>query len=135
LRRARQAPNSSLVKVGPYWGLKEWWPKGIVSAGAPSKPKKRRKKPAKTTKRQGDAPDSAEAKQTKPKQAATTRIEEFLRSKSGAEWSAQDIAANFSMNTNVTMMLLGKLVKTGHIQKTNDGTFRYASDSRKAAVQ
>lgn len=139
LNRARKAPNSAIVKLGSHWGLKDWYPKGIVSAAAPpaTKAKKRKKKAGKTAK-SSDVPQTASegaSTSSGPKTAprATTpaieRIETLLKSEPKAEFSAQDIATNFAMNAQVTAMLLGKLVKAGHVEKTQSGTFRYSTQA------
>src|ERR1700678_661330 len=51
LNRARKLPSSPLLKLGSHWGLKSWYPKGIISSsiGAPAKKtKKKQRKPSKT---------------------------------------------------------------------------------------
>lgn len=144
LKRARKAPNSSIVRVGSHWGLKEWWPKGIVSSGAPAKPqKKRKKKPAKTGKTaeaSGTAPavpkttpQPKNSRQSAPN--ATKQMEMLLRSEPKAEFSAEDMAANYSLHLRVAMMLLGKLIKEGRAEKTEAGKYRYPATRQAAVVQ
>ena len=125
MNRARKTPNSSLVKIGSYWGLKEWYPKGIVSAGAPASPKKKKKKPAKASAKV--APKTAK----KPGES----IADLLSNNPFQEFEAGDIARNFGMNPKVVQMVLGKLIQQNRAVKTANGAYQHPSGNATAATQ
>lgn len=134
LTRARKSPNSGIVKVGKHWGLASWYPKGIVS-GATAAPARKAKR-----KRAGKAakPSTPVASATPPtwnatpqpvpistaKSGATDGIASLLRSHPGKDFSGPEIATQFSLNTSVAYMLLGKLVSKHQVEKTPEGKYR-----------
>jgi hypothetical protein len=132
LNRARKLPASPLLKLGSFWGLKTWYPKGIVSGiGTPAKKaKKKSRKPAK-------------AAESKPKETATVqrpepvkpgvvltmsgakdKILEMLTMNPHLEFTAKDLAAQFGQEPQKVYLILGNLGRARKIEKTASGAYR-----------
>jgi hypothetical protein len=122
LYRARKMPNSPIVKLGNHWGLKEWYPKGIVSANFAEQTKKRPKKKArKASKTASSAGDSQAPTQ---KVATMAKIIDTIKTSSSGVLSKQDLAERFSMNPNGMAGLLTRLVNRGDLEETPHGGYR-----------
>lgn len=134
LNRARKLPNSQLVKLGIYWGLKPWYPKGVVSgiAGPSKKGKKKQRKPAKAN---GPKPsETASIKHPQPVKpgseltasGAKDKILEMLTINPHLEFTAQELAAEVGYSISQTPLILANLVRAGKAQKTADKKYRLA---------
>jgi len=140
LNRARRTPNTAIVKLGSHWGLKDWYPKGIISAAAPATAKKKKKKAA-TKSAQGSGSNPSSEPQAKKPQLVRSKIKpgiliaHFLSTNPGKEFSAEELATRFSMNTKVAQMVLGKLISQGKVEKTSTGKYRCPIEHPIAAAQ
>ena len=119
LTRASKSSDSPIVKLDrSYWGLAEWYPSGMRTVGTPEKRSNKR--------RRGRPRKSAEAipKLQESGPGAVTRISQFIRSKPGTEFSAEDITAPANVSLRVARLMLGKLVASKQVERTHAGKFR-----------
>jgi hypothetical protein len=123
LIRASKPFDSPILKLDrSYWGLAEWYPTGMRTAGTPEKRSYRRRK--------GPPRKSASAAEPRAKDSGpgpVSRIAQVLRSKPGAEFSAEDIAAPANVSLQVTRLMLGKLVAQKAAEKTIGGKYKAAT--------
>ena len=119
LNRARKTPNSPIVKLGNYWGLKDWYPKGIVSANFAEHTKKRRKKKA----RKSASPPVKEPV-TVPEESLEKRIEAFAWKNMGGIVNFKQVVEAFpGMKPAVASMNLARIAKKCGWNKTTDGGY------------
>jgi hypothetical protein len=138
LSRARKTPNSSFVKLGAYWGLKDWYPKGIVSAAAAERPAKRKKK--KTQKSSAKAGSTANSPTQKPQlvhnqPGLMARLGEYLKGSPGIQFTVEGLGEKYGMQTNAMAGILARLANKGAVEKLPDGKYRYPIEHSVAAVQ
>lgn len=121
LNRARKTPNSPIVKLpGNYWGLKEWYPKGIISANLSEHTKKRRKKKARKT---ANSPVTHQPNTT-PEESLEKRIEAFAWENMGGIVNFKQVVEAFpGMKPAVASMNLGRIAKKCGWNKTTDGGY------------
>jgi hypothetical protein len=134
LNRARKLPSSPLVKLGAHWGLKGWYPKGIVSGiAAPSKKgKKKSRKSAKAS--EPNSAVEAKAKKAEPVMAgfgltasgAKDKVLEMLTINPGLEFRARQFAEEFGQDVRTTNLILANLVRAHKAEKTASGSYRLA---------
>ena len=129
LTRATRAGNG-IVKLDKHWGLSDWYPAGLRS-GAQTQEK--RKAPSK--KRRKNREERASKPESKTQVPATVqtgtkpkdRIVQVLRNQPGMELSLEELAKYLGMHVRVTGMVLGKMIKQNHVQKTTTGKYRLAA--------
>jgi hypothetical protein len=142
LNRARKIASSPLLKLGSHWGLKSWYPKGIISGiGAPAKKaKKKQRKPAKAA--ESKPKETATVKQPEtPKKAAVVvpmagakdKILSLLTMNPHLEFTAKNLADECGLETQKVYLIVGNLGRSGKIEKTASGSYR-APRAAKAAV-
>jgi hypothetical protein len=131
LNRARKLPLSPLVKLGAHWGLKSWYPKGIISGiAAPSKkPKKKQRKTAKAPDSKTSEPAAIKHPAVKPgweltASGAKDKILEMLTINPHADFLARELAKEFGQDIRQTHLILANLVRARKIEKTGDGKYR-----------
>jgi hypothetical protein len=124
LNRARKTPNSPIVKLpGNYWGLKEWYPKGIISANLSEHTKKRRKKKSRKASKTTQSVVANTAGDSHPtrKIGTMTKIMDTFKTSASGFFSTQELADRFSMNPNGMAGLLARLVNQGDLEKAPNG--------------
>ncbi len=120
LIRASRVSGSPIVKLDrSYWALASWYPASMRTSGTPEKRSYKRRK--------GRGRKSESAKEAKQKESGpgpVSRITQVLRSKPGAEFSAEDIATPANLSLQVTRLMLGRLVASKAAEKTSTGKYR-----------
>lgn len=131
LNRARKIPSSPLLKLGSHWGLKSWYPKGIISSvGAPAKKaKKKQRKPAKTAESKPKETATVQPEQVKPAvvltmSGAKDKILEMLTINPHLEYTAKDLAKQFGIEPQKVYLILGNLGRARKIEKMANGAYR-----------
>jgi hypothetical protein len=120
LIRASKPYDSPIVKLDrSYWGLAEWYPAGMRTAGTPEKRSYKRRK---VRSRKSDS--TAEPKQKDAGPGPVSRITQVLRSKPGSEFSVEDIATPANVSVRVTRLMLGRLIAGKQAEKTAGGKYR-----------
>jgi hypothetical protein len=124
----RLRKSGDVMKIGTAWGLPSWYP-ALVRAGVgdTNKPAKRRPgRPRKTDAENSGRPKLLKGTRRKMKSEPSPidNIDWFLSS-SPESYTSEQIRSETKMsNLRVTEMLLGKLVKRGTVEKTEDGKYR-----------
>ena len=131
LDRLRKA--GEIVKIGTAWGLPSWYP-ALMRAGvadATKSSKRARGRPRKVVpKTKGPKlVSTCSSRGAKPKgqPKSTDVIDLFLRNNPSPHTSEEIRVAARMGNLRVTEMLLGRMIKSGKVQKTEDGKYRKAS--------
>jgi hypothetical protein len=126
--------GGEVLRFKDGWGLTEWYPAHIRSAtpvGAP----KRGKKKAKAKKSKSSAVQAeTQAIITAPKPIGA-KIIDVLRSGKKSEYSLADIGEQVGMKIFGTRLHVGKLVKAGKIEKTQNDMYRSPTPKLVAASQ
>ncbi len=119
LIRASRAGNGIVKLDRSYWALAEWYPASMRTAGTTERrPYKRRKG------RQRKSESTGEPKQKASAPGAVSRITQVLRSKAGAEFSAEEIATPANLSLRVTRLMLGRLMASKAAERTPTGKYR-----------
>jgi len=142
LNRARRSPNSPLVKLGGHWGLKEWYPKGIISAAKGPQSKKAKKKNRKATSSGSKLKEQAYAKGPQPvaevvisaDRNPAERVLEILRVNSSVAFSVQKIAEMLTLKPSSVNLILGNLTRGHKVDKKADGKYIAVTSQMSAAV-
>ncbi|HTV59275.1 MAG TPA: hypothetical protein VMJ93_10420 [Verrucomicrobiae bacterium] len=112
--------GAGIVKLDrSHWGLAEWYPRGVASGASSRSNGKKRQKPGPKPK---ERTQQVEAKTATASGTVPQRLWDALN-KPGVELSAQEIAAKAGTKSNVAMMLLGKWIKSGEVEKTAAGKY------------
>jgi hypothetical protein len=136
LDRLRKA--GEVVKLGTSWGLPAWYP-ALMRAGSSGDKAPRRK--ARVTGRsrkvasKNDGPKLLSAKDSEPdrdseqeaKRSPSATIDWFLRDNPGPHSPEEVKDATKTVSVRVARLLLGQLVKSGKVFKTEDGKYLKAS--------
>lgn len=120
LDRLRKA--GEVVKIGTAWGLPSWYP-ALMRAGAGDNAE--HKKPRRGRPRKSGPNGAPKQKNSSP--GAMSRIAQVLRSKPGAEFSAEDLATAANLSLRVTRLMLGRLVAQKAAEKTPGGKYKAAA--------
>jgi hypothetical protein len=105
----RLRKNGEFVKIGDAWGLPEWYP-AHIRAGL-SQPAKQPNKKAPQPKLLTDGGPQA-------------AVQRFFTSRQGREFSSKDAAQSLGLKLQTVSLIVGKLVHSGVLEKTENGMFR-----------
>ncbi len=121
LTRATKSHTSPILKLDrSYWGLADWYPTGLRSSGnADKRVEKRGRK-----RRRGRLAKLEDGPKLLSGPSPTSRIVQVLKSKPGAEFSPQDVAAPANVSPQVAALTLGRLVAAKQAEKTSSGKYR-----------
>jgi hypothetical protein len=126
-----------VIKIGTAWGLPSWYP-ALMRAGVGDNTRKkpRRGRPPKSVAKKAEGPKLlTSATGGKKKRGALLKAEPsssdmidwFLRDNPGSHSSEEIKAATQISDLRAAQMLLGRMVKSGRVSKTEDGKYRKAS--------
>jgi hypothetical protein len=123
----RLRKSGDLVKLGTAWGLPAWYPalmRAGVSEGKPAKRRGRHRRVPQAEDQGKIAAFASVERSKKSKPNVIDIIDSFLRDHPGSH-SPEEIrdAAKMS-DTRATNMLLGRMIKAGTVEKTEDGKYR-----------
>jgi hypothetical protein len=129
----RLRKSGDIIKLGTAWGLPAWYPALMRAGASEGKPAKRRGRPRKATEAQDQPkllPVSGKGernKKLKSEPNSIDMIDWFLRDHPGSHTPEEIRDAAKMSNTRAAQMLLGRMIKSGTVQKTEDGKYRKAS--------
>jgi len=141
LNRARKIASSPLLKLGSHWGLKSWYPKGIISGigATATKAKKKQRKPAK--KAESKPKETATVRRPEPEKpgvvltmsGAKDKILEMFTMNPHLEFTAKGLAQEFGQEVGSVCLILGNLGRARKIEKMANGVYRAVPATQKAA--
>ena len=129
------------LRLGSYWGLAGWYPKGVISNATASSPKKGKKRVrkskatenAKTSKTSVMSTTTPPSDQKKQPGAFSDRAVELLKTKPEREYSLKEIADHLGKGVIGTRLNLERLVRAGRVRMSAPGMYAIGKPQLMAA--
>jgi len=136
LDRTRRNTGEFTKSKGGKWGLKDWLPPNVQSLHMQAaKSKKRSPKKTKKNGKSADKTKTTKVSDTTQRTAThsansqggfQSQILNYIKIHPANDHTSETIASALKLRKVVTGMLLGKLIKSGQLQKSEAGTYRYS---------